>query len=85
MKKAILLAALLAYPIAANAELSKEYAQGLWNAIWATEVQGCIEEGVTDSCVDRAFEKMGVDSTVVMEKLMALGIDFSQPIQEDAK
>lgn len=82
MKTAILIAALLTYPIAANAELSKEDAQGLWNTVWETEVEPCLKEGVTNSCVDRAFEKLGVDSTLVMERLMDLGIDFSQPIRE---
>lgn len=85
MKTAILIAALLTYPIAANAELSKEEAQGLWNTVWETEVEPCLQEGVTNSCVDRAFEKLGVDSTLVMEKLMALGIDFGQPIKEEEK
>ncbi len=85
MKTAILIAALLTYPIAASAELSKEEAQGLWNAVWETEVEPCLQEGVTNSCVDRAFEKLGVDSTLVMEKLMALGIDFGQPIKEEEK
>ena len=85
MKTAILIAALLTYPIAASAELSKEEAQGLWNTVWETEVEPCLQEGVTNSCVDRAFEKLGVDSTLVMEKLMDLGIDFSQPIREEEK
>lgn len=85
MKTAILIAALLTYPIAASAELSKEEAQGLWNTVWETEVEPCLQEGVTNSCVDRAFEKLGVDSTLVMEKLMALGIDFGQPIKEEEK
>lgn len=85
MKTAILIAALLTYPIAANAELSKEEAQGLWNTVWETEVEPCLQEGVTNSCVDRAFEKLGVDSTLVMEKLIDMGIDFGQPIKEEEK
>lgn len=85
MKTAILIAALLTYPIAANAELSKEEAQGLWNAVWETEVEPCLQEGVTNSCVDKAFEKLGMDSTVVMGKLIDMGIDFGQPIKEEEK
>ena len=85
MKTAILIAALLTYPIAASAELSKEEAQGLWNAVWETEVEPCLQEGVTNSCVDRAFEKLGIDRTLVIERLIDLGIDFSQPIKEEEK